>query len=59
MGPLFPRLAWPWGGGGALFELNLNNAGAKMWALFESSLGHHLCQAWGLWPDNSVNRYHM
>ena len=38
--PSDPRLEWP--GEGPLFEFNLNNAGAKMWALFKSPLGHYV-----------------
>ena len=32
-----------------------------MWALFESPLGHYLCQAWGPWPNTApnTNPYHM
>ena len=41
--PSDPRLEWP--GEGALFELNLNKCWGQMWALFESPLGHYLCQA--------------
>ena len=45
--PSDPRLEWP--GEGPLFELDLDEwQGAKMWALFESPLGHYLCQAWAL-----------
>ena len=40
----YTRLEWP--REGPLFKLNLNkHQGAKMWALFESPLGHHLFQA--------------
>ena len=33
--------------------LLFRNAGAKMWALFESPLSHYLCQACGPWPGKS------
>ena len=42
-------LEWP--GEGPLFQLELKNAGANMWALFESPLGHYLCQVWDPWPS--------
>ena len=39
--PSDPRLEWP--GERPLLEVNLNKCWAKMWALFESPLGHYLC----------------
>ena len=46
-------LEWP--GEGPLFQLELKkNAGANMWALFESSPGpFYLCQVWDPWPGES------
>ena len=51
------RFEWP--GEGSLFESDSNKRqGGKMWALFESPLGHYLCQALGQ-IGTSVNHYHM
>ena len=49
--PSYLILEWP--GEGPLFQLELKNAGANMWALLESSPGHHLCQVWDPWPGKS------
>ena len=42
-----------WLGEGPLFQLESKNARANIWALFESSPGHHLCQVWDPWPGKS------